>query len=81
MTFLSGLKALSKEDMLVLFAASAPPMSESYIQLQQNSDRNRNPHNDSYKPKLRSRDEIIADYRVEFAETQLKAFEASCRSY
>lgn len=53
----------------LLCASLAPVPSLEYIQQQARIDRNRNPHNDSYHPPLRSDQEIIADYKIEFVKT------------
>jgi hypothetical protein len=45
-----------------------PIPSQDRIQLYQNSDRSKNPHNDSYKPKLRVPAEIIADLLADDAD-------------
>lgn len=48
-----------------LISSSWEP-SESDIDIQIKTDRAKNPHNDSYKPKLRSRTEIILDLKIEY---------------
>jgi len=53
------------------FAARAPAPRESDIEIRQANDRDRNPHNDSYKPKRRTRYEIIADLAWEYADAML----------
>jgi hypothetical protein len=58
------------------FAAMAPKPPRWRIKLESNMDRSRNPHNDSYKPKIRGEFEIEADLRFEFADAMLKAREA-----
>jgi hypothetical protein len=55
------------------YATHAPQPTEGDIDVQRKYDRNRNPHNDSYKPPLRSRIEIIADLAFEYADAMIKA--------
>jgi hypothetical protein len=55
------------------FATFVPTPTRSQIEMQMTRDRNRNPHNDDYKPPLRSREEIIADLRYEFADAMIRA--------
>lgn len=57
------------------FAAHAPQPTEADIQMQSDFDRTRNPHNDHYKPPLRSRLEIIADLRYAYADVMTKRAE------
>ena len=45
------------------FATFAPQPNDDTIALHERMDRERNPHNDSYKPKRRSRAEIVAGLR------------------
>lgn len=42
----------------------APDPSDSEIEMQYKLDRMKNPHNESHKPKLRDRIEIILDYKI-----------------
>lgn len=42
----------------------APNPSDADIEFQQKYDRMRNPYNDSHKPKIRDRAEIILDYKI-----------------
>lgn len=58
------------------FAGILPAPEESVVQTQQSLDRSRNPHNDSHKPQLRSRDQIIAELRYRQADAMLAAREA-----
>lgn len=53
------------------FATFAPQPNDDTIALHERGDRERNPHNDSYKPKLRSRAEIVAGLRYAFADAML----------
>ena len=55
------------------FAAHAPEPSLEDIGAQMQRDKNINPHNDSYKPALRSRLEIIADLKFAYADAMLAA--------
>lgn len=55
------------------FATFAPQPDESVIAVHERSDAARNPHNDSHKPKRRSRAEIIAKLRYEYADAMLAA--------
>lgn len=55
------------------FATFAPPPRRWRLKLEQDRDRARNPHNDSYKPKIRSEDEIVAALRFEHADAMLAA--------
>lgn len=57
------------------FAIRAPECPASYISTQQGIDHQKNPHNDSYKPKLRSTLEIIACWNYEYADAMLEARE------
>lgn len=54
------------------FAAAHNPDPKD-IQLERERDRNLNPYNDSYRPKLRSTLEIICDLKFEYADAMLKA--------
>lgn len=53
------------------FAMRCPPISKDDIQKEEQRDRARNPHNDSYKPKLRIRLEIEAALRFAWADAML----------
>ena len=53
------------------FATFAPQPSADAILAEQQMDKARNPYNDSYKPPLRSRDQIVADLRWAYADTML----------
>lgn len=64
-------KKIEDSDLLILAAHASAP-SESEIERQIAYDRGRNPYNDDHKPKHRSRLEIVADYKVEYAKTVLK---------
>lgn len=55
------------------FAIRAPAPTDDYIKMQLQKDKNKNPHNDSYKPKIRSRVEIICDWNFEYADAMLKS--------
>ena len=53
------------------FAGRAPAPSESWLSLQHSIDRQRNPHNDDYKPPLRSDLELDAEWRYRWADAML----------
>ncbi len=53
------------------FAGTAPTPADDDVELQERLDRNRNPHNDSHKPRIRSRAEIIASLRYAYADAML----------
>ena len=53
------------------FAGQAPEPSVDYIAMQKAHDKNLNPHNDSYKPPLRTELEIRAAYRYDYADSML----------
>ena len=59
--------------MLDWFAAHAPMPSELEISSQMQHDKTKNPHNDAFRPKLRARVEIIADYCYEYAHAMMAA--------
>jgi hypothetical protein len=59
------------------FAIHAPEPSSEAVNLQYNSDRMRNPHNDPHKPRIRSDLEIRAAIRYEYADALLKSREAT----
>ena len=58
-------------DLRDYFAIHAPEPIDEDIATQQRYDRGRNPHNDSYKPPLRSREQIIAYLRYCYADALL----------
>lgn len=53
------------------FAARAPIASEARISLNRESDRSRNPYNESHKPKIRSDVEIEVSLRYEWADAMI----------
>jgi hypothetical protein len=53
------------------FAGQAPEPSKDWIDLHHSIDRSRNPHNDSYKPRIRETIEIIASYKYAYADAML----------
>jgi hypothetical protein len=55
------------------FAIRAPEPSKDRIEMLMQFDRNRNPHNDSHKPRLRSEVEIRCDLAYEYADAMLRA--------
>lgn len=55
------------------FAIRAPEPSKDRIEMLMHFDRNRNPYNDSHKPRLRSEVEIRCDLAYEYADAMLKA--------
>jgi hypothetical protein len=54
------------------FAIHAPSPPVDYVEMQMRFDRNRNPYNDSYKPPLRTSEEILAEWRYQWADLMLK---------
>jgi len=54
------------------FATHAPHPTDQDIAMEMNYDRVRNPHNDSYKPNIRDKLEIIAALRYRYADAMLK---------
>jgi hypothetical protein len=58
------------------FAIRAPEPTKDRMDLERMKDRNRNPHNDSYKPPIRSDMEIRCALAYEYASAMLKAREA-----
>jgi hypothetical protein len=69
---LKGEIQMSEITPLILFAAMAPAPTDSEIEMAHKLDKMRNPYNDCYKPPLRSRSEVIADYKVGFAKLMLE---------
>lgn len=57
----------------ILFIDTPNP-PEDHIKYEMQYDRSQNPHNDSYKPPLRSRNEIIADFKIKYANDMIKRF-------
>jgi hypothetical protein len=57
------------------FATFAPMPSEDQIAMYEKIDRSRNPHNDPHKPKIRTRYEIIAYLRFEYADAMVAEYE------
>lgn len=55
------------------FATFAPRPERAMIEMHMKFDQNRNPHNDSHKPPLRSKTEIIACLRYEYADAMIRA--------
>lgn len=55
------------------FAATLPSPTENEIELQYKLDKACNPYNESHKPKLRERKEVIADLRYIVADAMLEA--------
>jgi len=51
---------------------SAPMPTDAQIQAQHTIDIQQNPHNDSYKPAIRSTDEIIIDLKIKYAKLLCK---------
>lgn len=62
-------------DLRDYFAIRAPLPTESMMQMEAMRDKNRNPYNESHKPKLRSNYEIMADLAYEYADAMLEARE------
>lgn len=57
----------------ILFV-NAPEPSKEAIRLSMQMDQQKNPHNDSYKPALRSEQQIIADYKFDYAQAMVRRF-------
>ena len=55
-----------------LFAALLPEPSHQEIDYEVQKDRNKNPHNDPHKPRLREYDEIVAHIRFRKAAAMRK---------
>ena len=55
------------------FATRAPMPDGETVAGQRLYDKNRNPYNESHKPKLRDTYEIIADLAYEYADAMLEA--------
>jgi hypothetical protein len=53
------------------FASQASEPSADWISMQRQFDRNRNPHNDYHKPRLREEVELIAAYKYMIADAML----------
>lgn len=60
---------LDQGDLLLLIATMTPNPSDETITSEMRYDKMRNPHNDHFKPELRSSDQIIADYKLKMART------------
>ena len=63
------LNALTRD----MFAALAPAPTKEQIESESRQDRLKNPHNDSYKPRLRDYGEVIADIRYRHADYMMAA--------
>ena len=61
------------QDIFTLAVIHAPMPLEQYITMEQQIDNTKNPYNDSHKPKLRDRNQIIADLKVKYAKCVLEA--------
>ena len=59
------------------FAGQAPESPKDWLDSQHNCDRQRNPHNDSYKPAIRSDLELRASWRWAYADAMIKARETA----
>ena len=53
--------------LITLLCSGVSDPDQSTMNFERTKDRNRNPHNDNYKPPLRSNAEIIADYKIHVA--------------
>lgn len=60
-----------REGFYALLAAFAPAPTEDDIKVEQQRDKAKNPYNEDRKPPIRSRNEIIAALRCDFAEALL----------
>ena len=72
------LKSHTYDELLALAVINADSPTEENIRFAQQGDHMRNPHNDSHKPKLRSRAEIIADHKLEQGLAVMKGVEDHC---
>ena len=54
------------------FAVHAPTPSNEMIEQEMRCDRNRNPHNESHKPPLRSRTEIEVCLKYAYTDTMMR---------
>lgn len=62
---------MTEHEFLMMAVIHAPNPSDSKIAIQRQSDKNKNPYNESHRPPLRDDDEIIIDYKIEFAKKLL----------
>lgn len=60
-------------NLLDWFATFAPEPTKEEIEYEMQQDKLKNPHNDSYKPKRRSKVEIICELRYKYANEMIKA--------
>lgn len=65
---------MDRSEFLALATIHAPEPSKEIINMHARMDQQRNPHNDSYKPRRRTENEIIAQLKVEYGLTLLEAF-------
>jgi hypothetical protein len=65
------------DDMIRIMFIQAPEPSVDAIQVEQQKDSYANPHNEPYhnKPKIRTKDEIIADLKMKSVLTQVNRFQ------
>lgn len=61
-------------------AANAPNPTDAEIMHQLELDMQRNPHGDHNKPKRRSRDEVVADLKIDHAFKLMARLEARLRA-
>lgn len=61
------------------FATFAPEPPDSWMKMWRQNDRDRNPHNDSYKPKIRSDEELRATYKYQYADAMIAARDTNDR--
>lgn len=55
------------------FAINSPAPSKEDVEYEMTRDRNFNPHNDTYKPRLRSKKDIECEIRYKWADLMLAA--------
>lgn len=70
-----GINALNDKGVTLRdwFATFAPRPERAMIEMHMKLDQQRNPHNDSHKPPLRSKTEIVAYLRYEYADAMIRA--------
>ena len=65
-------KILEEMTLIDWFATFAPEPNAEIISSEMELDKMKNPYNDSHKPPLRSKLEIIIDYKYKYAKTMLE---------
>lgn len=62
----------TRDELIALAAANAPNPSRAIIEMYHDYDISRNPDSDPNKPKWRTEIEIVADYKIDFAQTMMQ---------